>query len=1063
MKKIVIALCFYGLLTIETSAQERVVTGTVKSADDNSGLVGASVTVKGTNKGTLTDIKGNYKIALPEGRNILVFKYVGYKTQEITVKDNLSVEVTLETDAKQATEVIVTGVAEGTSTKLLGFAVGKIDEKTLKEVPGQDAANAIRGKVSGVQIVQPTGVPGTAPEIRLRGVTNIQGVSQPLIVVDGVLLPAGTNLADINMNDAVSVEIVKGAAAASIYGTQAANGVVQIITKRGSDTPGKTDYTYRSEVGATGLQKEFPVNNSHRWRLTPEGDFFDGNAATPGVLRVFENDQYFDNPYPAGARNQQRELYKPFATTTNYGSVASSGKNTNFSLSAEQYRMPGIVQLSPGFDRYNGRLNLDHRIDNLKLSANGFYSSSSGLQATERQQGGPFYGILLLEPDFDIYANNPDGSRFWAFPGNVPRPNGQGSAGNNAINPLYSLNQAIIQLDRNRFTGSTTASYQFFSWIRSEAQFTFDRITQFSQFGNKKLTYNGDMTVYTGGGLTATDTEEEKLVATFSTYITKNIGDLNNRLTYRYQYEYDQFSINQGFGSVFNADNNVTLQNLTASLGAFNSVQPARAESFFFNLQTDYKEKYVLEANIRRDRTSLFGAQASDQWFPRVAGAWRITEDVKIPGVQEFKVRSAFGVTGQRPPWAAQYETFLLSAGNTDRQQLGNNQLRSSRIAEWEIGTNLFFLNRFTFEFNYAKSTVTDGIINAPQPAFASGFPFRFINVGEIDNNTIEFQLGTEILNTKDWTANLNVTMSRTTNIVRRLGIPPFSTDGLFGQAGNIAISNGMFRIQEGQPLGAMFGNIHATSSDQLIVGSDGFVNNLRTAGGIDVTGLRPEDFTVNSDGYIIRRFRPTSSTVVANTVNEGSVDEIAYLLVDRDPNSSGVNQPLVTKIGDSNPDWIMGINGTISWKGLSLYCLVDFQFGGEIYNATRQLMYFNERHGDLDQSNKADGQKKTNTYYQSLYNGNNSAKHFVETGAFIWLRELNLSYTLSSELLSKTGITFIRDIKVGVIGRNLLVSTNYSGYSPEVALANNSTTFRTDQFAYPLFRSIVGTIQVRF
>ncbi len=1042
-------------------AQERTVTGNVKAAEDNSALIGASVVVKGTSIGTVTDINGGYKISVPEGRNTLVFRYIGYKTQEVNIGDRTVINITMEIDAKLQSEVIVTGVAEGRSTKLITFSVGKIDEQTLKEVPASDAATALRGKVAGVQIVQPSGVPGTAPEIRLRGVTNIQGTSTPLIIIDGILTPPGTNLADINVNDIETIEILKGAAAASLYGSQAANGVVQIITKRGADTPNKTEYTLRSEWGSTSLQRFFPVNNSHRWRLDNNGNFLDGNATASGIQRTFEADQIFDNSYPAalgGTRNQQAELYRNFVVSSNYASIGSTLKNTNFLASGERFDQPGILPLAPAFQRYNARLNIDHRIDKLKLSGSMFYANSTGPDATERQQGGPFYGILYLEPDFDLNINNPDGSPYWAYPGQVAAPGRQGVSGNNAINPLYSLNQTRFDVRRNRFLGNALLSYQFADFLRAEAQLSYDRANEGFQVTTKKSTYNANMSAYTNGGMTISDFLGDGLIGTGSLYFNRTFSDVSVKATLRYQYENYTTRFDQTSGSSFAVEDLFQVQNLDrTTLNVVSSATEVRAENIILNAVFDYKEKYILEASIRRDGTSLFGADQRYQNFFRVGGSWRITQDVQIPNIQEWKIRATIGTTGQRPPFDAQYETFSIAGGVPQKVALGNRNLRSSRVQELELGTNVLFLNRFNFEFNYATSSIDDAIINVPLPAF-SGFTQQFQNIGQLRTNTLEFQLGGELFRENDFAFNLNITASRTLNEVTRLGRAPFSTNGLFGTAGNIAIANDMFRIQEGQPLGIMFGNIHATSLDQLITDANGNVINLRAPVGAQPTGLKREDFTVNSDGYVIRRFRPTSATVPANTPAEGTVDEIALLLLDTE-----TQQPLVAEIGNGNPAFIAGLNGTFTWKNLSLYVLVDFQFGGNIYNATRQLLYFSERHADLDQAGKPEERKKTATYYASLYNGNSSTKHFVESGAYTWIREVNLSYTFGKELLEPIGLGFFRDIRLSLIGRNLFVFTPYSGYSPEVALANNSTTYRVDQFAYPLFRSVTGTLQVRF
>lgn len=220
----------------------------------------------------------------------------------------------------------------------------------------------------------------------------------------------------------------------------------------------------------------------------------------------------------------------------------------------------------------------------------------------------------------------------------------------------------------------------------------------------------------------------------------------------------------------------------TATITNTASNTDVRAENFFINGIFDYKEKYIFEALVRRDASSLFGSEARSQIFFRLSGAWRITEDVEIPGVQEWKIRASYGTSGQRPPFIAQYETFNIVNGVPVKNLLGNNGLRPSRVAEIEVGTNLFFLNRFSAEFNYATATADDQVLIVPLLAYA-GFTQQFQNAGQMRTNTIEFSLGAEILREEDWKFNMNIVGSRTIQEVTQLGRPPFPTNGNFGVA----------------------------------------------------------------------------------------------------------------------------------------------------------------------------------------------------------------------------------------------------------------------------------------
>jgi len=1038
MRKFLLLSVAALLVTLQLWAQ-RTVTGRVTD-DKGTALPNISVQVRGTNTGTVTSTDGTFSLNIPGNQNVLVISGVGFENREVNISGSNSINVTLQTQTGQLSEVVVTGVARGTSTKKLAFSVGKISERVLKEVPAVDAANALRGKVAGVQVVQPTGIPGTAPSIRLRGATNIQQTSNPLIIIDGIITPPGTSLADINMNDVASIEIIKGAAGAALYGSQAANGVVQIISKRGSDGGDRTRITLRNEYGISNLQREFPLKETHRWELNADGSF--RLNATGG--RIEKANQYYDNPYPV-TRNHQQELFENRSFNTLYASIGSSLEKTNFFTSFENLEQNGIVQGVPGFNRKNGRLNVDHNINSkFKISTSMLYSNSKGPDATERQQGGPFYGVLYAEPDSELEALNPDGSRYRAFP----------NYSGNAMNPLYSIQQTTYDVNRNRFLGNAIAGYDITNWLKLEGQYSIDRTNQFYKQVTQKNTLNQNGT-YTGGGLFQQDLKQNGAVYSFTSYLKKDFGDFNTGVTLRYQNEKYTTDFTNASGSRFTVDGVPQLHNLDrTTVNTLTNQTDIRAENYFANVSADYKDKYIFEGLVRRDGSSLFGKEERFQTFYRASAAYRVTEDFKIPGIQEWKLRASYGTSGQRPPFEAQYETFDIVNGVAVKNLLGNANLRPSKVGEFEAGTNFTFLNRFNAEFTYAKSIAKDQILRVPLSP-AAGFARQYQNAGTMENKTFEFALGGQIISSKNgfgW--NSNLIGSRTISEITELGVPPYASGGLT-EAANIAIANSMFRIEAGVPFGVMYGNVLATSLSQITVDKNGFVNNLVGARGLN---LKPEDFMINSDGYVIRKLRTNGQS------NEGSVDERVFPLFD-----TTTNQALVAKIGDSNPDFVLGFTNTFTFKNFSFYTLLDAQIGGDVYNATRQLLYFSERSKDLDQSGKPDNQKKAAAYYTAgiggLYNGNIPVSHFVEDGSFVAIREINLSYNFTPAFMSKLGAAgrIFHDARLSVIGRNLFTFTDYSGYSPEVALANNSTSFRIDMFTYPVFRTYTLALQLRF
>ncbi|MFZ6666284.1 SusC/RagA family TonB-linked outer membrane protein [Peijinzhouia sedimentorum] len=1028
MKKYLL-LCFSVLFAgvFVANAQTRTVTGKVISGDDREGMPAVSVQVKGTTSGAITELDGSYSIQVSGPDAVLVFSFVGYVSKEEVVGNRSVINVTLQSDVTELGEIVVTGVAVGTPTKKLGFAIGKIGEEALREVPATDPGNAIRGKVSGVQIVQGTGRPGTAPTIRLRGVTAISGDQQPLIIVDGVITQG--SLADINMNDVETIEVLKGAAASSLYGSLAGNGVIQIITKRGAGGDGETRITVRQEVGNSYLARQVPLAYHHRFELNPDGSFVLTNPDNPNT-RVEAPDNIIDNPYPQTFNNQEL-LFKPQPFFTTNVSVANSGAKTNFFLGVENLNQGGVVVDLPAFKRQSLRLNVDHQLNSkLKITSSTLYVNSDRPTNGENGQGGLFYPILAHEPDQDLFANR-DG-------GVLPRSQ------SNLQNPLYEVRNLEYRRERRRLLQNFQSSYKILDWWTVEGQFSMDREWNTNENYRPKgyITQNrpeGEL-----GSLSNTWGNSSAEVVTASSYFRKKFGDWNTLVTLRYQFEKYLTESNSTSGSNFAVEDIPRFQNLDpTTLNITNSLTDVRAENLFFNLGFDYQDKYIFEGLVRRDGSSLFGENERYQVFYRATAAYRITEDITIPGINELKVRGSYGTSGSRPGFAAQYETFSLSRGVASKAVLGNPDLKPSRISEFEFGVNATFLDKFNFEFNYADINADDQILLVPLPGVA-GFSSQWRNAGLVSTKALEFSLGSYIKDTQDFSWDFNIVASNAISKVERLDVPPL----LRGDG----ITSGMFRITEGEEFGVMYGNRFAKSANDFILDENGFITNISGYVPGAANNKTPEQFERNSEGYMV----PVGT--------EYTNAETAVLLYDPE-----TGQKLDAKIGNSRPDLILGLNQNIRYKNFALFVLLDAQIGGDIYNSSRQNMYFQERHGDLDQSGRPEGQRRAATYYSSavsLYNGATPSEHFVEKATYMKLREVALNYRFDNAFMQRVGLgNVLQDAKLSFIGRNLLTFTDYSGFDPEVASlsAGDPTTFRSDAYVYPMFRTFTAAIEVRF
>jgi TonB-linked SusC/RagA family outer membrane protein len=1046
MKKQILLLILFVFAGAPTLlAQAKVVTGTVASSVQGEGVIpGVTVQVKGTTIGAITDVNGKYSINVPENATTLVFSYVGMKSQEVQIGGRTSIDVSLESDVLGLNEVIVTGVASATSRKNLTITVNKVGEEALKEVPATSAASALQGKIAGATIVQASGRPGEAASIRLRGSTALRGSSDPLIILDGVMVE-GT-LSDINVDDISSMEVVKGAAASALYGSRAGNGVIAISTKRGNGLmAGQSIVTIRNEFGQSQVARKMPVSQHHIYQLQDDWESEDRYTKYLGVTtygdlsshtyadsigyvvaggQTLDPDQYMDNPY--GVVHDQLDLfYKPGNFSTNYVSIATNTGKTNFLVGFENTKQTGVVFKAEGFHRQNYRLNIDHQFSN-KLK---FSTSNLIIKSTTDQGSMDFFSLLQLQPDMNLLANNPNHTPYRL----------QVDQFGTTINPLYQLANTSNMDTRNRILSSYTFNYTPFTFLTLNAQYNFERQNNYNSFYRALgyLELSGTLNE-TGGQLYKYSGTQFSQVAQFTANINKKFGDLIAKMKLSYLYEnnkWDGFSTGARDFSVGGIPHFTALDQSTA----YNSSGQGeiKAENVFAILDLDYKSKFIASMLYRRDGASQFGENERYNDYFRISGAYRLSEDFKIPGIQEWKVRAAYGTSGNRPPWNAQYETFNISGGTPVKVQLGNMNLKPSTVKELELATNIEFLDRFEFEFIHAKTNAEDQFWPVPLPA-SSGYQSQWKNMGTLTSWTYEATLGMSIAEKGDFTWKSNIIWDNIKTKITKLNVAPFTT-GARGNAGD----PGSFFITEGATFGVFNGETWVRSLDvmqqQLV---------LLGGAGQAYADKSIDDFVVNSDGYVIPKG------------TEGTINEVPVKLLQEDGNPAKVD------IGNANAKFHLGFSNTISYKGISLYALIDWKQGGDIYNLTNQWMYRDNRSADMDMFGVADHLKKAVPYYKALYNVATYNSHFVEDGTYVKLREVSLYYSVPKTAMSSVLKGFFKEIRFGLVGRNLLTFTNYSGFDPEIGSSEGSgdnTVQAWDEFNYPNYRTFSGSLQIQF
>ncbi len=1036
-----------------------VITGKVVS-ERGDPLGGATVVVSNTNYGASTNAAGVYTITVTasaaRGQTVtLTARYLGYRPSSRQIQLNLGTQeqnFTLAPDPLRLDELVVTGVSEATSTKKLAFAVGKVTEAQLQEVPGTSALQALQGKVAGVRIVGATGAPGSAPNIKLRGATSIGGRQDPLIIIDGVISRA--TMADIAGEDIERIEVVKGAAASSLYGSDAANGVIQVFTKRGANlADGKLQVIARGEYGQSFLPNRIEASEAHSFKLNPDGSY----ARNSSGARVGESDGIADNPYPV-YYDQQDLLINSGAFYNAYLSIGQRKGNTNFNASFQQTKNDGIIFGLNGFERQNYRINIDQQLaPRLDASFSAFYASSKNSRAAEGP-GSPFFGITFVEPDINLLARcsqadldggtctkdkgNPDGTPYRAY---IP------DKLSNATNPLYELNTRHISTDRNRFTGSARGRWRMLDWLTAEGSFNYD---QEQSIGNDEIPLG--FLANTGSPTDGNLSKSQFFGRAYNTNATltaiNTFGRITNTTKVAYIYEDQVSNFLSSSGSTFIVQEVPQFSGIDPStVRSSSSETTIRNQNFFAVTTFDINDRYILDGLIRRDGSSLFGPESRWATYYRLSGAWRVNEDLKIPGIDEWRLRASYGTAGLRPGFSYQYEVLTAVGGSFAKTTLGNKNLKPASSAELEVGTNFEFGNgRYTVEYTYAKKNTDDQILLVDLPSVV-GYAQQWQNTGSLEASTHEISLGAQLVNTRNVAWTLSIVGDRTRQTITEWNLP----DRLYG-FGQMPQT---FSLRTGASLGELRGQRAVKKIDEL------YDDPAKKAASGPGQTWDPANFMINEDGYVVRKSQ-------YGTTAEKPIDYV-YCGTFNDDGSCKATSNIV-QIGDANPDFNLSFSTTFNFKRLAITGLVDWTQGGNLYNGTRQWPFFDNRDRVYDQRSKpenaatcanvGDCPRKPISYYNYFYNALNPQEYFVENGTYVKLKELSVNYTLVRDQLSKIGLGKLNEVRLGLIGRNLLTLTDYSGYDPEVSgLQGDPFQVRIDWFQYPQFRTFTGVVEIAF
>jgi TonB-linked SusC/RagA family outer membrane protein len=1016
-----------------TAQESGVVVGTVIDAVSQQPIAGAQVTVQGTQLGALSDADGRYRIAgVPAGNYQIRATFIGRAAASrtnvrVTAGGTVEVDFQLREQALRLEGVVVTGVVDPIEGVKIPFSVGRLSSSDMPVPTTHSALAALQGKVAGVTVSRTSGQPGTGVSILLRTPTSIVRNNSPLYVVDGVILGTsfgGTTL-DLESVDIENIEVVKGAAAAALYGSRAAGGVINITTNRGQGLEiNQTRITARSEFGQSELPKGVPLSPTHHFALNEQGQFIDEHGAptTDPQRRILAPDRIMQHEWPGQTYDNINRFFQPGQFYTNHISLAHNAESSNFYVTVNNYREKGSIVTNDGYERVNVRLNLDHRMrDDLRLSATAYHNRSF----RDNLSGDPFWGLLMYAPDVDLGVRDEQGN----FVSN-PDPTEQRE------NPIWRQTTRDNHTWRARTMVNGSLNFQPLSWFRMDGTLSYDRADITRQiYVPKGVVGNlaGDDDEGTDGRLDLREEYADVVNGSVSANFLRNFGDLNTRLTLRYLMEIEE-------NTAFGADSrefwvrDVPRMDIGQDQRTYSGSSLVEAEGYFAQMGLDYAGKYIGDLLIRRDGSSLFGPGNRWNRYYRVSGAWRMGEEAwwPFPQLGEFKLRASQGTAGGRPSFADQYETWSVSsAGSVSKGTLGNRNLGPETTTETEFGLDFIALNRLNVELTWARQTTRDQIIQIPQPA-VSGYSNQWQNSGTIEGTTLEATVQAFLVQNPDFTWSTTIVADRSKSEITEWNRVCYFTN------------SGLTMRCQGANRSEVWGDRFLTGVQELPARHQGSESH----------------FQVNDDGYLV-------AVGTGNSWQDGlwgtevEVDGVTYPwglpIIERDEGGNVILQ----RIGEFFPDASVGWINQFRIHGLDVHTHLHANIGGQVYNRTRQRLYQHFRHADLNQAGKPEGEKKPIDYYQALYNTNNSTSHFVEDAGFVKLREVALRYSfrdggLERFRLDRLGLD---RLTVGLIGRNLLTFSPYDGYDPEVG----GVAVRHDNFNWPNTRTITGMVEITF
>lgn len=1010
-------------LLVQTAfAQTKTITGTVTNKADGIPIPGVSVIIQGTTSSSATDIDGKYSIVAAPSAT-LSFSYIGFATTTVKITDKTSsINVSLSEEASTLNEIVVLGSTLRATRKELGNAVTSIKAQELIRAQPTGITSALQGKIAGAQISQNSGDPSGGFSIKLRGTSSILGSSDPLYVIDGVVMNnATTNVtnlnvttgnsniqigqnrsSDINPNDIESIEVLNGGAAAAIYGSRAANGVILITTKKGKS--GATKYTFSSSLTTNSLRKKVYTNLLGKQFVNPlTAGLFPINSAssTPTANTVNVLGRNLDTrTFDVTRHDYQDDIFKTGIGNDTYFSLQGGDEKTKYSTSIGYLKNEGIV-VNSDFKRLGTKLRLQHEFSP-KLTASlglNYINSSSNEKPDGNVFWSPLNSVTITNNIYDLNNRDANGALQAVEAGR--------------INPLSVIETFKIKQETDRIVSDFQLNYKPFKNFTADFIIGLDNFNQKGNVYIPRYPYAGVNPAFFDNGYVSESANK--------------VNQLNNDLNLRYLWE-----INSNIKATTSAGYNVQtykdkflaiegrdLKPFVETINAFNTMllgSPRSGEAkynvwgYYLQETVGIKDKLFLTAAARLDASTVFSKENRQQFYPKLSASYVLSNEDFMKGsiVSSARLRSSWGESGSLTaisPYArfTNYATGNL-VGNTtftiEGDKMGNLDLRPEKSSTYEVGADLgIFKDRLNLSLSYYNADIKDLLLPV-QSAPSTGSTNTIQNVGKMNNKGLEIGLKYNAIRKENLNLDVFFNYSQNRNIVTDLPQTRFQLDN--NPAGAPVFA------EIGQPIGIYYGTYYARNADgSLLLTPSGYPQGEK---GNPATGVAQRDGSGQPTGIFLNK-----------------------------------------KIGDPNPDYILSFGANLNYKKFGLSVLLDGVQGGDIFDAdyrTRQgvgsgELVTKELTGELPRG-----------YIWSIYN---IQEFRVVDGSYLKLREVSLSYSFG-KLNS-----FFDNLTINASGRNLISWDKFTSYDPETNSGGQSSVAKYNFGTIPIPKTYSLALKFQF